>query len=127
MSRRSARSGAIAPRWWHGNRRFASFDSLRSSRERIRGRDGIRHCRTGLEQYCDNGMVMTYGSTDEYRGGPTLGGDAQSIVVTEDFVLRMAPQTNSPSGAGELRVDAATAAPGTVMAVLHVLPPGATP
>jgi uncharacterized zinc-type alcohol dehydrogenase-like protein len=47
------------------------------------------NCREGLEQYCDNGMVMTYGSTDKYLGGPTLGGYAQSIVVTEDFVLRI--------------------------------------
>jgi uncharacterized zinc-type alcohol dehydrogenase-like protein len=47
------------------------------------------NCREGLEQYCDNGMVMTYGSTDKYLGGPTLGGYSQSIVVTEDFVLRI--------------------------------------
>ena len=47
------------------------------------------NCRTGLEQFCDNGMVMTYGSMDKHLGTPTLGGYAQSIVVTEDFVLRM--------------------------------------
>jgi len=47
------------------------------------------NCRAGLEQFCDNGMVMTYGSTDKHLGSPTLGGYAQSIVVTEDFVLRM--------------------------------------
>jgi uncharacterized zinc-type alcohol dehydrogenase-like protein len=47
------------------------------------------NCRSGLEQFCDNGMVMTYGSTDKHLGTPTLGGYAQSIVVTEDFVLRM--------------------------------------
>ena len=47
------------------------------------------NCRAGLEQYCDNGMVMTYGSTDKHLGTPTLGGYAQSIVVTEDFVLRI--------------------------------------
>ena len=46
-------------------------------------------CRDGQEQYCDNGMVMTYGSEDKVLGGPTLGGYAQSIVVTEDFVLRI--------------------------------------
>jgi alcohol dehydrogenase (NADP+) len=47
------------------------------------------NCKTGLEQFCDNGMVMTYGSTDKHLGTPTLGGYSQSIVVTEGFVLRM--------------------------------------
>jgi uncharacterized zinc-type alcohol dehydrogenase-like protein len=47
------------------------------------------NCRTGLEQFCDNCMVMTYGSIDKHLGTPTLGGYSQSIVVTEDFVLRM--------------------------------------
>jgi alcohol dehydrogenase (NADP+) len=47
------------------------------------------NCRSGLEQYCDTGMVMTYGSVDKYLGGPTFGGYSQSIVVTEDFVLKM--------------------------------------
>jgi uncharacterized zinc-type alcohol dehydrogenase-like protein len=46
-------------------------------------------CREGHEQYCDNGMIMTYGSTDPHLGGPTFGGYSQSIVVTEDFVLRI--------------------------------------
>jgi len=46
-------------------------------------------CRAGQEQYCDTGMTMTYGSSDPLLGGPTLGGYAQSIVVTEDFVLRI--------------------------------------
>ncbi len=47
------------------------------------------NCQTGLEQFCDNGMTMTYGSTEKQLGTPTLGGYSQSIVVTEDFVLRM--------------------------------------
>ena len=48
------------------------------------------NCRSGLEQYCDLGMAGgTYGGTDKYFGTPTLGGYAQSIVVTEDFVLRI--------------------------------------
>ncbi len=57
------------------------------------------NCRTGLEQYCDNGMVMTYGSMDPHLGGPTLGGYAQSIVVTEDFVLRMPANLNLAAAA----------------------------
>jgi uncharacterized zinc-type alcohol dehydrogenase-like protein len=34
-------------------------------------------------------MVMTYGSMDAHLGTPTLGGYSQSIVVKEEFVLRM--------------------------------------
>jgi len=57
-------------------------------------------CRTGLEQFCLN-MVMTYGSMDKHLGAPTLGGYAQSIVVTEDFVLRM-PANLDPAAAAPL-------------------------
>jgi len=47
-------------------------------------------CKTGLEQFCDQGMLGgTYGGTERHLGTPTLGGYSQSIVVTEDFVLRM--------------------------------------
>ncbi|HWA86067.1 MAG TPA: NAD(P)-dependent alcohol dehydrogenase [Opitutus sp.] len=46
-------------------------------------------CRAGLEQYCDAGVIMTYGSTDPILGGGTLGGYAQTIVTTEHFVLRI--------------------------------------
>ncbi len=59
------------------------------------------NCRAGLEQFCDNGMVMTYGSPDKHLGGFTLGGYAQSIVVTEDFVLRM-PANLDPAAAAPL-------------------------
>jgi alcohol dehydrogenase (NADP+) len=58
-------------------------------------------CRSGFEQYCDNGMVMTYGSMDNVLGGPTLGGYSQSIVVTEDFVLRL-PANLNPAAAAPL-------------------------
>lgn len=46
------------------------------------------NCRKGLEQYCLNGNVGTYGAVDR-DGRPTQGGYAQAIVVTEDFVLRI--------------------------------------
>jgi len=55
-------------------------------------------CRSGLEQFC-TGMVMTYGSMDRHLGTPTLGGYAQSIVVTEDFVLRMPAHLNLAAAA----------------------------
>jgi uncharacterized zinc-type alcohol dehydrogenase-like protein len=46
-------------------------------------------------------MVMTYGSIDKHLGTPTLGGYSQSIVVTEDFVLRM-PANLNPAAAAPL-------------------------
>jgi uncharacterized zinc-type alcohol dehydrogenase-like protein len=57
-------------------------------------------CREGLEQYCENGATFTYNSEDKQGGGITKGGYSESIVVTEDFVLRV------PS-----RLDLAAAAP----------------
>jgi uncharacterized zinc-type alcohol dehydrogenase-like protein len=57
-------------------------------------------CRAGLEQFC-NGMVMTYGSMEKQLNAPTLGGYAQSIVVTEDFVLRL-PANLKPAAAAPL-------------------------
>ncbi|WP_415909007.1 NAD(P)-dependent alcohol dehydrogenase [Oleiharenicola sp. Vm1] len=57
-------------------------------------------CRDGFEQFC-TGMVMTYGSTDPILGGGTLGGYAQGIVVTEDFVLRL-PENLNPAAVAPL-------------------------
>ena len=45
-------------------------------------------CLRGEEQYCLNGNVLTYGSTDR-DGTITQGGYTSHIVVTEDFVLRI--------------------------------------
>ncbi|WP_329199451.1 MULTISPECIES: NAD(P)-dependent alcohol dehydrogenase [unclassified Streptomyces] len=45
-------------------------------------------CRSGEEQYCLNGTVFTYGSTDR-DGTSTNGGYTTHIVVTEDFVLSL--------------------------------------
>lgn len=55
-------------------------------------------CSEGLEQFCAN-MVMTYGSIEKQLGTPTLGGYSQSIVVTEDFVLRMPSNLNLAAAA----------------------------
>jgi len=55
-------------------------------------------CRAGLEQFCLD-MTMTYGSLDKHLNAPTLGGYAQSIVVTEDFVLRMPANLNLAAAA----------------------------
>ncbi len=46
------------------------------------------NCRAGLEQYCTNGAVGTYGSLDR-DGTITQGGYSTEIVVNEDFVLHV--------------------------------------
>jgi uncharacterized zinc-type alcohol dehydrogenase-like protein len=48
-----------------------------------------QYCKEGLEQYCDPGFTGTYNSTDKHIGGRTYGGYSESIVVHEDFVLRI--------------------------------------
>jgi uncharacterized zinc-type alcohol dehydrogenase-like protein len=48
------------------------------------------NCRADLEQFCDKpGPVFTYNSKDKHTGGMTYGGYSKSIVVDEDFVLRV--------------------------------------
>jgi alcohol dehydrogenase (NADP+) len=47
------------------------------------------NCRDDLEQFCDNGPVLTYNSDDKHTGGTTYGGYSKSIVVDQDFVLRI--------------------------------------
>jgi alcohol dehydrogenase (NADP+) len=48
-----------------------------------------QYCKEGLEQYCEVGGVQTYNSPDKYLGSQTYGGYSESIVVHEDFVLRV--------------------------------------
>ncbi|SHL80960.1 NAD(P)-dependent alcohol dehydrogenase [Hymenobacter psychrotolerans] len=53
--------------------------------------DSCQHCdecAEGLEQYCDNGSVGTYGAVDK-DGSITYGGYSNNIVVTEKFVLHV--------------------------------------
>ena len=47
------------------------------------------NCKDGLEQYCSNGMVGTYGGMEKDGSGATHGGYSKSIVAHEDFVLRI--------------------------------------
>ena len=47
------------------------------------------NCRAGLEQFCDQGATLTYNSEDRHNGGITYGGYSRSIVVDQDFVLRL--------------------------------------
>ncbi|AER34490.1 MULTISPECIES: NAD(P)-dependent alcohol dehydrogenase [Pantoea] len=46
-------------------------------------------CQEGLEQYCENGFVGTYNGEDRLTGAITYGGYSTSMVVDEDFVLRI--------------------------------------
>jgi alcohol dehydrogenase (NADP+) len=48
-----------------------------------------QYCKEGLEQYCENGNVLTYNSPDKFLGGHTYGGYSESITVDEGFVLRV--------------------------------------
>ncbi|TBW28574.1 NAD(P)-dependent alcohol dehydrogenase [Gramella sp. KN1008] len=46
-------------------------------------------CKDNLEQYCENGMVLTYNGEDKHLGGHTFGGYSEMIVVREKFVLKI--------------------------------------
>ncbi|MET7292008.1 NAD(P)-dependent alcohol dehydrogenase [Streptomyces griseoloalbus] len=46
------------------------------------------NCEAGLEQYCLNGATMTYNGIGR-DGEPTHGGYAQTIVVDENYVVRI--------------------------------------
>lgn len=58
-------------------------------------------CRAGLEQYCENMPTFTYNLPDKHLGGVTYGGYSESIVVDEEFVLRVSDRLN-PAGAAPL-------------------------
>ena len=57
-------------------------------------------CKDGLEQFCPSG-VFTYNAPDKHLGGVTYGGYSDSIVVTENFVLRV-PENLDLAGAAPL-------------------------
>jgi len=46
-------------------------------------------CQEGLEQFCENGFTLTYGSEDKILGGHTYGGYSSLITVTEHFVVKI--------------------------------------
>jgi uncharacterized zinc-type alcohol dehydrogenase-like protein len=57
------------------------------------------NCREDLEQFCDNGPVFTYNSKDKQTGGITYGGYSKSIVVDQDFVLRISDKLDLAASA----------------------------
>lgn len=46
-------------------------------------------CKEDLEQHCEQSPIFTYNSPDPHIGGMTYGGYSQSLVVDEDFVLKV--------------------------------------
>lgn len=57
-------------------------------------------CSKGLEQYCEEGMVLTYNGRDK-QGEPTYGGYSSHIVVNEQYVLKI-PQGLALEGVAPL-------------------------
>ncbi len=58
-------------------------------------------CLAGEEQYCENGMTLTYNAEDKILGGVTYGGYSETIVVDEAYVLRV-PNRLDPAGTAPL-------------------------
>ncbi|MGD0578357.1 MAG: NAD(P)-dependent alcohol dehydrogenase [Bryobacteraceae bacterium] len=56
-------------------------------------------CQRGLEQYCMQGMVLTYNSPDKHSGGVTYGGYSESIVVDEAFTLKVSEKLDPAAAA----------------------------
>jgi len=46
-------------------------------------------CRAGLEQFCAEGLTLTYSGVERDGKTPTQGGYSDKIVVNEDYVLRI--------------------------------------
>ncbi len=57
-------------------------------------------CSKGLEQYCEKGFTLTYGSPDVHMPGKmTYGGYSKSITVDERFVLKLSERLNPAAAA----------------------------
>ncbi len=57
--------------------------------------DSCSHCKAckiDLEQYCEEGATLTYGSMERDGSGLTQGGYSTHIVTKEKFVLRIHPE-----------------------------------
>ncbi|MDB4292751.1 NAD(P)-dependent alcohol dehydrogenase [Maribacter sp.] len=58
-------------------------------------------CADDMEQFCEKSATWTYNSKDKHLGGRTFGGYSESIVVEEQFVLRV-PDTLKPEAVAPL-------------------------
>ena len=52
------------------------------------------NCKEGLEQFCLNGNSMTYSGYEQDKKTVTYGGYSNTVVVNEDFVLRVSEKLN---------------------------------
>ena len=55
------------------------------------------NCIEDLEQYCLNGSTMTYNGYERDKKTPTYGGYSNTVVVNEDFVLRVSEKLHLPA------------------------------
>jgi uncharacterized zinc-type alcohol dehydrogenase-like protein len=69
------------------------------------------NCRAGLEQFCEQGPILTYNSTDPDTGGTTYGGYSKSIVVDQDFVFRLSTKLDPAAAAPLLCAGVTTYSP----------------
>ena len=51
-------------------------------------------CQAGDEQFCEHFPILTYNGEDKHLGGVTYGGYSESIVVDENFVLKVSENLN---------------------------------
>lgn len=58
-------------------------------------------CADNLEQFCEKGATFTYNAPDKHLGGHTYGGYTESVVVDEQFVLKI-PSNIDEKGAAPL-------------------------
>ncbi|HVF28140.1 MAG TPA: NAD(P)-dependent alcohol dehydrogenase [Pyrinomonadaceae bacterium] len=49
------------------------------------------NCEDGLEQYCENHLVMTYNGTEKDEKTLTYGGYSSQVVVDESYALKISP------------------------------------
>jgi uncharacterized zinc-type alcohol dehydrogenase-like protein len=57
------------------------------------------NCNEGLQQYCLNGMTLTYNSLEKDGKTVTFGGFSNQIVVDQDFVLKLPESLPLPATA----------------------------
>jgi len=60
------------------------------------------NCKAGLEPYCEKYATWTYNAPDRVTGHNTQGGYSDSIVVREEFVLKLNFPEQNPCGASAL-------------------------
>lgn len=54
------------------------------------------NCKSGMEQYCFNGYTATYNSLEQDKKTITYGGYSDSVVVLEDYVVKIPHHFFSP-------------------------------